>query len=155
MIVAETPPSESTLRKKTPVSSAEVEALLSKLVTKLRPGDDHRKSQRRPVAIAVPVIPVDEEGNPVGAPYLAMSRDISSGGICLIHTRATTSKFLLVELRAPRKESMKLLVEVVRCRSIGRTYEIGGKFLSKITDRPADAVESTATAMPTSGSDSP
>jgi len=109
-----------------------VEELLKKLRAAAEPGKDNRVSARYPVAIPVTVVPIDESGEPIERPFTAMSRDISTSGICILHTRPTNAKQLIIILTIPGKPPAKLNVDVVRCRAIGRFYEIAAKFTSRM-----------------------
>jgi len=92
--------------------------------------DDNRKSPRRKVRISVPTVPVDEEGRPLGDHFVAESRNLSATGICMVHTEAVSSKYLMVQLPGPRLERQSVGVEVLRCRPVDGGYEIAGPFVT-------------------------
>jgi hypothetical protein len=119
------------------VPAAEIDALLKKAEIFSRRLAHRRQALRNLVSITVPVIPVDENERQVDEPFIALSRDVSSTGICVVHPRACYARYVVVELRAPGAESIRLLVEVVRRNRIGRLHEIAGKFLRRAADRPA------------------
>ncbi len=68
------------------------------------------------------------DGSTLGTPFKAITTDISPGGIGFIHTTAVPDKFLAIDLGAAHRRA-RILVEVVRCRSVGDFYEVGGKFV--------------------------
>ncbi|MGE3314309.1 MAG: PilZ domain-containing protein [Planctomycetaceae bacterium] len=111
-----------------------LDAIFEKLQAAAQPGQNLRSAQRFPIAIPVPVVPIGADGVPVERPFTAVSRDISTSGICLQYTRPTNAKQLVIVLNVPGTKPTRLLVEVVRCRAIGRFYEIAAKFSSRVTD---------------------
>ena len=101
---------------------------------------EERQEQRYKVAIPVVVQSLDLEFRPTAESFKAMSRDISPGGIGLIHTRALKEKHLLLRLETNSGDQMAVVMEVLRCRPIGLFYDIGGRFIAKKTSvkKPAD-----------------
>lgn len=112
-----------------------LDAILQKLEETGQPGKNTRSAKRYSIAIPVPVVPIDENGIPIERSFTALSRDISTSGICLQHTRATNAKQLIIVLSIPGTKPAKLIVEVVRCRAIGRFYEIAAKFTSRVAEK--------------------
>lgn len=95
-------------------------------------GPDIRSERRYAVSLRVAAAPVDEQLNKIGEEFIAMSRDISSSGIAIYHTRDVSDRFLALELTAASGEKMRVLLQVLRCRPAGLFYEIAGKFVSRI-----------------------
>ncbi len=95
-------------------------------------GPDSRTEPRYAVRLRVAAVPVDEDLQKIGEPFVAVSRDISGSGIALYHTRDISERFLALELSAPAGDKTYVLLEVLRCRTVGLFYEIAGKFISKI-----------------------
>ena len=95
-------------------------------------GPDIRSERRYAVSLRVAAAPVDEQLNKIGEEFIAMSRDISSSGIAIYHTRGVSDRFLALELTAASGEKMRVLLQVLRCRPAGLFYEIAGKFVSRI-----------------------
>lgn len=105
------------------------------LVSPRYDGPERRATSRMAIAVPVAGIPVDEYFRPVGPPLVLTTRNISTGGIALIHDQPLVPKFLIVGLpTAPDTENVQLVVEVLRCRSIGPTFEIAGKFVMNAVD---------------------
>jgi hypothetical protein len=100
-------------------------------------GAERRAEPRWTIVTPVPVQPLDERLRPHGEPFVAISRDVSPGGMALYHLQPVPVKSLLaVELRAPEGDTLQAVLEVVRCRTDGLAFEIGGQFLAKVYDTP-------------------
>ena len=84
--------------------------------------------------VEVWVQPVDSGFEPLGEPFTAVSRDISSSGIGLMHTRAIREKYLWLRLETRGGVKMNVVAEVLRCRPLGMFYEIGAKFVAKLDE---------------------
>ena len=93
-----------------------------------------RTSVRHALHIPVPVQPMDEDYRFVGEPFLALSSDVSTGGIFLVHTRAVAEPFLAVELSPTEGQKTHLVLEMLRCQPLLRFYEIAGRFGARIVD---------------------
>jgi len=107
-------------------------------LAKLEEHDERRDQKRFAVAIRATVIPVDERLSPVGEPFTAMTLNISQSGLALIHTRAVNDTHLLVELHDPRRT--QVVLEVIRCRHVGRFYDIAGRFVIRLGYDPSATV---------------
>ena len=95
-------------------------------------GPEQRTEPRYVVSLPVTAVPVDESLKKAGDVFIAFTRDISSGGIAMYHTRRVSDKFLAVEIKSSCGEKMRVLVEVLRCSPVGLFYEIAGKFVSRL-----------------------
>lgn len=95
-------------------------------------GPEQRTEPRYSVSLPVAAVPVDESLKKTGEVFIAFTRDISSGGIAMYHTRRVSDKYLAVEIRSNSGENLRVLVEVLRCSPVGLFYEIAGKFISKL-----------------------
>ncbi len=131
-------------------TSAELEALFSQLTLpekdvsrliqelidkqeKFR-GDERRATKRYPMACPVVAVPIDDQEKP-GEAFAAITRDISSQGISIYHTRPVHEPYLAIQWNVDEAEQLRVLVEVVRCRPVGPFfYEIGGMFVTQPTD---------------------
>jgi hypothetical protein len=96
---------------------------------------ERRDSVRRVAVLEVAVIPVDFELKQCGESFLAISKDISSSGMSLIHTRAVASGSVVVELMNRDENTLQLLAYVVRCQAIHRFYEIGLRFVTRLAGK--------------------
>lgn len=93
-------------------------------------GHERRTHARYVVAIPSVVWPLDKEHRPQGKSLFAVTRDISVGGISLIHSQPATTKFLGVKLTLANEKEIHLLIKVLRCRPLGTYYDIAGEFVT-------------------------
>ncbi len=96
---------------------------------KFYPGPERRANLRYPLTMPVKVTPLDKHQEPIGQSFLAVTRDISVGGMCLYHMKSVREKYLQLELSSPNGEQLQVVMEVVRCRQAGPFYEIAGPFI--------------------------
>ena len=94
-------------------------------------GTERRAHKRYVVAIRSLVQPMDDRRRPNGRAFNAATRDISVGGIGLIHTQPVVSEYLGVRLSSPRGDELQVLVKVLRCAPLGSYYDIAGEFVLK------------------------
>jgi hypothetical protein len=99
-----------------------------------RTHSEERRFPRYKLTVEVWVQPVDSNFEPLDKPFTAVSRDISTAGIGLLHTRAVRDKYLWLRLVTSAGGVMNVVVEVLRCRPIGMFYEIGAKFVAKLDE---------------------
>jgi len=97
---------------------------------------EERRSPRHKLTAEVRVQPVDRHFEPTAAAFMAVTRDISTDGIGLMHDRAVRDKYLWLRLKTPGGKLMNVVVEVVRCRPLGKFYDIGGRFVAKLDQAP-------------------
>ena len=95
-------------------------------------GQERRSEPRHAIAINVLAIPVNEKFERNGEPFMAVSRDISASGIALFHNRDVPSKFLALEISDPWGNPLRLILNVLRTRSLGLFYEIAGRFVMRM-----------------------
>lgn len=88
-----------------------------------------RRSRRHQQIIQLVVLPLDEQRQPAGPPFIAYSRNFSKGGLSLIHTREAPSELLYIEMDWPAPPTTKAILKVLRSRPIGEFFEIGGEFV--------------------------
>jgi hypothetical protein len=101
-------------------------------------GPEQRTEPRYVVSLPVAAVPVDASLKKSGDVFIAFTRDISSGGMAMYHTRRVSEKFLAVEIKSNCGERMRVLIEVLRCSPVGLFYEIAGKFVSRL-EAPSQA----------------
>ncbi|MBY0586034.1 PilZ domain-containing protein [bacterium] len=63
---------------------------------------------------------------------LCAGKDLSHGGVGFLHTRPILGN-VIVGLTSPNGDFYRFLAEVVRARQVGRFYEIGARFLERIS----------------------
>lgn len=109
---------------------------VAEFIATLDPEDDggaeKRTALRQPFTTEVPVFPVNEEYLTIGQPFVALSRDISSKGMSLIHTRAIHAELLAVELDAGSGKRLQLVLRVRRKRVIDRFFQLAGEFVARL-----------------------
>jgi hypothetical protein len=91
---------------------------------------ERREFERASLLATVIAIPLSGSGEPCGEPFKAAARDVSEGGLSLLHTRAVTSELLAVRW-SPLGASghhINLVLEVHRCQPMGPFYEVAGRF---------------------------
>jgi hypothetical protein len=94
-------------------------------------GAQKRASPRQRLAIEVPAIPLNSQLQQAGEPFVAMSRDISTGGIRLVHTMHVSAPFLLIELESGDNVRLQIVTKVLRCRQLKRFFELAGQFVAR------------------------
>ena len=71
---------------------------------------------------------------------LVIGKDLSQGGVALLHTRAVRESQVIVSFRKEEGETMSLLIEVVWSRPVRQGfYLIGGQFLERVSLDEIDA----------------
>jgi hypothetical protein len=107
----------------TPESIASaVQNLLSQLPTsgmELRTDDRH--SYPRPVQVIK-----DNKTE------MCAGKDLSRGGVGFLHTKPILGN-VIIGLTSPSGDFFRFLAEVVRARQVGRFYEIGARFIERIS----------------------
>lgn len=117
---------------------AAVVDFVRRTIEQLRPSScayEKRAQRRFDVNIPALFVPLDPDFHAVGLPFEALVRDISAGGLGIVHTRAVTETHLAAKLMMPNSAAMmKMIGEVIRCRPLGRFYDVGLRFVAKIND---------------------
>ena len=111
-------------------------AFVTKLLAEEYEGPQRRDSPRFSVVMPVVAMPLGEDFRPQGTPFAAISRDLSTAGLCLFSTRAAGCAFLAVELAALSGQNIQVVLQVLRCNAVGRFYEIAGPIVARM-DQPA------------------
>src|SRR5262245_32591770 len=69
-------------------------------------GPERRTQLRYPITLPVRVTPLNSDLLPMDEPFVAVTRDISVGGICLYHTRPVKQPFLQLEMICSQEEKV-------------------------------------------------
>jgi hypothetical protein len=85
---------------------------------------ERRRQQRFALVSPAVVRPLNTGFSEVGAPFWAYVRDISTHGVGLVATRSITDDMLAFQVFG-----MQLVMQVRRCRTMKRFYEIGGPLI--------------------------
>lgn len=80
------------------------------------------------------LMPLDENFEPIGETVEVVARNISTGGVGVLHTRSITAKFAAVQLSMPNGSELKMIAEVLRSTPTGMFYDVGMRFVAKIDD---------------------
>jgi hypothetical protein len=94
-------------------------------------GQERRQSKRVSKALAVVATLVDSHYSPIGERFLTMVSNLSTHGLALIHTREINDSLVAFELPPGDKTKVQVVMRVVRCRAVGRYYEIGGEYVCR------------------------
>jgi PilZ domain len=94
-------------------------------------GAQKRESARVRVAMSVAAVALDSDYLADGEPFVAMSIDISTRGIRLLHTDRVSAPFLLIRLERPDGQPIQMAMRVRRCRQLKRFVEIAGEFVTR------------------------
>jgi hypothetical protein len=89
-----------------------------------------RRSKRYAAVLEVVVLPLNEHYRPSGLPFLAVTRDVSTGGLCMLHTRPAPSTKLFIEIERPNDTALDVVLNVRRNRRVGQFFEIAGDFVT-------------------------
>ncbi len=88
---------------------------------------NRRRFPRWPLVANVTVVPLDVEFRPIAPPFIACTRNISTGGICLYHQSRAPSDFLYLEIEAVDSSPTQAVMKVLRQTRVDRFWEIAGK----------------------------
>lgn len=97
--------------------------------------NERRSEQRHPIAVPIIARPVGEDLQSAGEPFVAVTKDISTRGVALLHHEPIDSKYMAVRLTDRDGRKLTGAIEVLRCRQVGQFFEVGGKFVTKLYDR--------------------
>jgi len=79
---------------------------------------------------------MDEQSDTIGTSFMAMTRDISPGGIGLVHTEPIDHGLLALQMSLAG-EKVNLVAKVRWWRALGPYYYIGGEFVSRLDSFPS------------------
>lgn len=110
---------------------------LAEFIARIHPevlrGPDQRACPRFSVVTSVAVMPLSDSLEPMGPPFLVLTRNISRSGMAMVSTRAVATDAMLgVELPRCPEEASQVVVHVLRCQPMRSFYEIAGQFLTKM-----------------------
>jgi hypothetical protein len=88
--------------------------------------------------VPVLVLPLARDFRVAGEPMQMTTVNVSLGGAALVHTRFIDAPYLALDFSVAGVELMQVILHVLRVRSTGLVYEIGGKFISRLSQSPSD-----------------
>lgn len=106
---------------------------------------ERRLTRRYPLKVVAMATPLDEHFQVIGAPFPVLTRDISTTGIGLVHSRPLDMKYIQLDLTGPNGHELHLTVKVLRCNrylcgdessphseldDLCTYYESGGRFIT-------------------------
>jgi hypothetical protein len=91
-----------------------------------------RESQRFQMTTLVPAVLIDEQLEPLGEPFMVMTRNISTSGIALVHTAPINHGRVAIELTGASGERIQLALQILRCRELDKFYEMGCRYLRRL-----------------------
>lgn len=96
---------------------------------------ERRQHPRRDSGLCITAVPVDADGNTVGAVLVGHCLDVSDGGIKITLARATQARYLRVEPTAASSELgfTSAVLEVLRSSRENGCYTYAGKFVDMKT----------------------
>ena len=114
-----------------------IASFMNRLGSKVRSfeGVERRAHDRFVVAIPSIVQPLDDRHIPLGKAFAAVTRDISIGGIGLLHSQPVVASFLGVRIADPEGKQFRFLVKMLRCQPLGEYFDIGGEFVTSSIPR--------------------
>jgi DNA-binding response OmpR family regulator len=96
-------------------------------------GGERRTSDRVSLLATVVAVPVTRQFEPSGEPFKAAARDVSQGGMSMLHTRAVSSEYVALRWQslASKNSFIKVAMKLCRCRPMGPFYEVAGEFVMR------------------------
>lgn len=76
---------------------------------------ERRIAKRYPLQVVAMATPLDGQMRPTGEPFPVLTRDISTSGIGLVHSRPLDMKYVHLDLVGPNGHEMHVTIEVLRC----------------------------------------
>ena len=77
-------------------------------------------------------VALNDDHQPTGDPFSIVTWNITGNGIALIHYEEVKAKYLALQIPNSGGEKMRLVAEVLRCRPVGKLYNIGAKFVARL-----------------------
>ena len=91
---------------------------------------EQRASKRRSFTKLLRITPTDRDGHPIGVPFTAIGKNISSTGIGFYHQQASNTEFAVIQSFEPNALEQGVLTRLVWCRFCQEgIYDSGGEFL--------------------------
>jgi hypothetical protein len=109
-----------------------VQRLVHSLAGRIYDGTDRRTHRRYRMAVPVVAVPLGFDFKIAGEPLRMTTKDISLGGVSLIHTRFTEQPYFALDFTAAGVEHVQVIVEVLSVRNFGPVYEVAGRFVDRV-----------------------
>jgi len=90
-----------------------------------------RSERREQVSIPVEALKLNDDFDPISAPFHMITRDISVGGCGLFHTEELDCNYLQLKFESPiSQESFGVIASVEHCTRCGVFQLVGCRFLA-------------------------
>ena len=99
-------------------------------------GIERRSDERESISVPVMVQPLDDQYEPQGPPFTALTRNLSGGGIGLLHNEPVSNSYIQVRLRNRASETLDVVANVRHCSFQDGHYLIGGRFVIRWDQSP-------------------
>jgi PilZ domain len=113
-----------------------VQRLVKSLAPSQHDGPNRRRYKRYTVTVPVVALPLASDFRIDGDPVQMTTANISLGGAALIHTRFIDAPYLALDFTVAGVELLQIVLKVLRVKSIGPIYQIGGQFVSRLSQVP-------------------
>ncbi len=107
-------------------------------------GHEKRTRARHAITAVVVALPINAAGEPAGEAFKAVTRDLSTAGLSLLHTRMVKAKFLAIEILNGDGNPICAHLEVIRCQAVGQFYLIAGSLTERFVARAGTVRETYA-----------
>jgi hypothetical protein len=114
------------------VSRRDVMRLVECFANRKFMGTDTRTQPRHIVAAPVTVVPLSGDLRIAAPAERVLTLNVSSGGAALFHTRRLPQPFLAIDFTYAGVNLLPVLLETTRVRQVGNSFEIAGRFVSRI-----------------------
>jgi hypothetical protein len=90
------------------------------------------------MAVPVVAVPLGRDFRVNGEPLRMTTMNVSLGGASLIHTRFTEAPYFALDFTAAGVEHLQVILEVLNVRNFGPVYEIAGRFIDGVSQKPPE-----------------
>jgi len=123
------------------VATDSLPQLMSFVQRKLRDashaGPDRRNSRRDELIVPTTVQPINEDFCPIGTPFLAVTRNISTLGIGFVHCDEISEELVALHLHESGMTESSIVAEIVWSNTDGPFYDSGAKLITKLSYFPS------------------
>jgi hypothetical protein len=94
---------------------------------------ERRRERRHPFPYPVRLVPVDGDGEAIGAPIVVVGKHLSSHGLDFYYREAISHRRVIAAFDVGSERHVEMLMDLAWCRFGGHGwYENGGRFLSAV-----------------------
>ena len=102
----------------------------------LNGGIDRRREKRHAMMVPVLAVPVDDQNQPLGDPFQAITRDLCATSVGLIHADPIEHDRLAIAMTIA-DTNVNLVISMTRKTPMGPFYGSAGKFVERLDRFPA------------------